>query len=608
MQAHLTTDMIITLIVLGFAIFLFVSEWVRVDVVGIMMMVILPILGLVDGKDAFLGLSSNAVCSIMAVIIIGAGLDKTGIMNRVAGPIVKIAGNSEKRLLLLISGTAGVISGMMQNIAAAALFTPVTLRICKRIGIPASRILMPMGFCCITGGTLTLVGASPTILLNDLLVVGGKKLEPFGLFTQTPIGLTLLFSILLTFMFFGKYLLPSASGVEDKGITADLMQEYKLLENVFEVEVLNDLKKGTTLADLMLKERFLVTVVGIFRPSSGERIYTVKGSDKIQPGDHLAIIGGKRNVISMAKELGWKVKPSLDVFAESLSRMNAGMAEVIVSPRSELIGKTLKESKFKELFGLNPIAILRGNKVIFTTISYIPLQRGDTILLQGPWEKFHLLKNMPQPRIVSFATPLEGEIMKTHKAKLALIWFAVAISLVIFTKLRLAVALMAGALGMIITGVLTIDEAYRSIDWMTVFLLGGLIPLGIAFERTGTAAYIAQKVLSIVGKPSPMMLLTLVGILTSFFTLVISNVGATILLVPLCINMAVMAGTDPRMAALVVGISASNSFILPTHQVNAFVMRPGGYRAKDYMKAGIVVTIIFLTVELLMIHFFYGVK
>jgi di/tricarboxylate transporter len=161
---------------------------------------------------------------------------------------------------------------------------------------------------------------------------------------------------------------------------------------------------------------------------------------------------------------------------------------------------------------------------------------------------------------------------------------------------------------MIITGALSIDEAYRAVDWMTVFLLAGLIPLGVAFEKTGTAAFIANQTLGLLGNPSPILLLAAVGIITSFFTLVISNVGATVLLVPLCMNMAVIAGGDPRMAALVVGLSASNTFVLPTHQVNALVMRPGGYRTVDYTKAGIIMTAIFLTVELTVLYFFYGIQ
>jgi di/tricarboxylate transporter len=283
------------------------------------------------------------------------------------------------------------------------------------------------------------------------------------------------------------------------------------------------------------------------------------------------------------------------------------MAETIVSPRSELINKTMSEINFKELYGVNPVALFKGRRVYYSGLTHIRLKMGDTILLQGTWDKFHILKNRPQPRVLTFSSPLEGEILRPHKAKLAVLWLSVALIQIIFLKIQLSVALMSGALGMIVTGVLSIDEAYRAVDWMTVFLLAGLIPLGMAFEKTGTAAFIARNILGMLGDPSPIVLLAAVGVMTSFFTLVISNVGAAVLLIPLCMNMAVMAGGDPRMAALVVGLSASNTFVLPTHQVNALVMRPGGYRTVDYAKAGAVMTVLFLAVELTILYFFYGI-
>lgn len=603
----MTPQMLLTMIILVFVITLFVLEWVRVDVVGILMMVLLPLVGLVTPKEAFSGLSSNAVVSIIAVIIIGAGLDKTGVMNQVAVPIIKLAGNSEKRVMALISGAVGLISSMMQNIGAAALFLPVTQRIAKRLEFPVSRVLMPMGFCAIIGGTITLVGASPTILLNDLLVLGEKKLEPFGLFTQTPIGLCLLASAILYFLLFGKYILPAGQGEVDRGVTAALMDEYQALGKVYELHVPTTFNGAETLEHLAIRERFLVTVVAISSTAKREKNLVPRSSDIINPDDYIAVVGREKNVRKLAEEYGWEINNGLDVFAEALSRTSAGMAETIVSPRSELIGRNLSEINFKEMYGVNPVALSKGKKVFYSGLTQISLQMGDTLLLQGPWARFHILKNRPQPRALSFVTPLEGEILRPQKAKLALFWFGVALLQVVVFKLPLAVALMSGALGMIITGVLSVDEAYRAVDWMTVFLLAGLIPLGIAFEKTGTAAFIAQMVMNIVGQPAPILLLAVVGLMTSFFTLVISNVGATVLLVPLCMNMAVMAGGDPRMAALVVGLSASNTFVLPTHQVNALVMRPGGYKTIDYTRAGIIMTLLFLTVELAVLYFFYGI-
>ena len=601
-------QMILTMIVLVFVIVLFVFEWVRVDVVGILMMVLLPLIGLITPKEAFVGLSSNAVCSIIAVIIIGAGLDKTGIMNHVARPIIRLAGSSEKRVITLISGTVGIISSMMQNIGAAALFLPAAQRISKRMGIPISQVLMPMGFCAIIGGTITLVGASPTILLNDLMVVGGNKLQPFGLFTQTPIGIALLVAAILYFVIFGRLVLPSESGESDKGVTASLMEEYKGLDNSFEIHVPESSAGPKTLAELAVRTKFLVTVVAISHTAKKEKSFVPRSSDQIAPGDDLVVVGKEKNARKLAEEYGWQFKDGLEVFAESLSRTNAGMAETVVSPRSELIGKSMKEVNFKQLYGLNPVVLFKGNRLFYSGLTHVRMQMGDTLLLQGPWERFHILKNRPQPSALTFTTPLEGEILRPQKAKLALVWFALALLQIIVFKVQLAVALMSGALGMIVTGVLSVDEAYQSVDWMTVFLLAGLIPLGIAFEKTGTANFIAQQVLNIIGTPPPIVLLAVIGIMTSFFTLVISNVGATVLLVPLCMNMAIMAGGDPRMAALVVGLSASNTFVLPTHQVNALVMRPGGYRTIDYAKAGAIMTLLFLGVELAMIYFFYGIK
>ncbi len=604
----MTPEMTLTMLVLAFAVWMFVSEWVRVDVVGIIMMVMLPLLGLISPREAFVGLSSNAVVSIIAVIIIGAGLDKTGVMNQVARPIIRLAGKSETRIMVLISGTVGVISSMMQNIGAAALFLPAALRISKRVGVPVSRILMPMGFCAIIGGTLTLVGASPTILLNDLLVLEGQRLEPFGLFTQTPIGICLLTSALLYFALFGRFVLPTSGGEADKGVTAALLEEYRALEMTWEVHVPKTYSGDKTLGQLALQNKFLVTIVAIHHAAQRKENLVPRSTDIVASNDDLAVVGRERNIRALAKELGWELKEGLDVFAETLSRTNAGMAETIVSPRSEVIGKTMSESNLKGRYQLNPIALVRSRKAFYSGHTHIPLQMGDAILMQGLWEKFHRLKNLPQPRLLTFSTPLEGEIMRPQKAKLAVFWLAVALAQIIFFKVTLSVALMSGALGMIITGVLSIDEAYRSVDWMTVFLLAGLIPLGFAFEKTGTAAFIATGVLKLIGEVTPIVLLAVVGIMTSFFTLVISNVGATVLLVPLCMNMAVMAGADPRMAALVVGLSASNTFILPTHQVNALIMRPGSYRTVDYTRAGAIMTVIFLAVELTVIYFFYGVS
>ncbi|GBE02833.1 citrate transporter [bacterium BMS3Abin08] len=597
----LTPEMITVMAVLVAAVFLFIVEWVRVDVVAIIVMVTLPLLGLVSGEEAFMGLSSNAVVSIIAVIIIGSGLDRTGIMNKVAKPITRLAGNSESRLITLVSATVAVISSFMQNIGAVALFLPATQRVCNRVNISPSRVLIPMGLLGIIGGCLTLVGSSPLILLNDLLLPMGLK--PFGMFYVTPIGIALVVAALAYFVLFGRFILPKRGGAGGRQLV-DFGKIYYTADALHELKVPSDFKSGATLEEMNIRAQYLVTVVAVAKHKEERKYFAPSRKISLSPNDDIAVLGPKENIMRFAEDFGMKVKEGLEVFEEELSPGSAGMVEAIVPPRSEIEGKSLREMHFREKYQVNPIAIRRRDKIFYGGLSDIVLQSGDILLLQGLLEKFSILKDSG---VLTFITPFEVEVMKTHKAKAALICFAVAIVLVLSGKFKLSVALMTGALGMILTGVLTIDEAYHAVDWRTVFLLAGLIPLGVAVEKTGTAAFIAQQVLGFIGDVSPIVLLTVIGILTSIFTLVVSNVGATVLLVPLAINMALGAGADPRMAAMTVAVAASNTFVLPTHQVNAYIMGPGGYRTVDYIKAGSVMTVLYLVVMIGSMYLFYGI-
>ena len=614
-----TFQMGIVMAVLVMAILMFIFEWVRVDVVGWIMMVCLPILGVVTPKEAISGLSSNAVVSIIAVIIIGAGLDKTGCMNVLARKILSIAGKSESRIMTLISATVAFISSFMQNIGAAALFMPAAIRIGRQTGIPVSRILMPMGFCAIIGGTITLVGASPTILLNDLidqsnnLGLLGVQVKPLGLFTQTPIGIALVTAAIIYFIILGRFILPKGGGQEDSRLLpASLADTYQEVAGIFELEIPEDFG-SFTLSELHVRSRYHISIVGVFMPKSNYKNFAPTRDELIQSGETIAVVGNEAHVRQCADDLGWILKEDLEIFAEDFSPNNAGILEGIITPRSELVNTTLKERHFRKTNHVVPLVLCRDGSCQFKEITEEKLKPGDALLMFGRWEYFHALK---KKNCFTFTTEIKGEIMREEKARTAVIWLGIAIALVLGfepltklfghpMKLSLSVCLLTGALGMILTKVLTIDEAYKSVDWMTVFLLGGLIPLGLAFQKTGTAEWIATTIMNAIGTVPNIVFLLVVGLLTSFFTLVVSNVGATVLLVPLCMSMAVQAGSDPRITAMVVALAASNTFVLPTHQVNALIMRPGGYRTTDYAKAGFGMTILFLVVLIGMLYLFY---
>ncbi len=600
---QLTPDMIMVLVMIGIAVFLFIVEWVRVDVVAILMMVALPLLHLVTPKEAFSGLSSNAVVSIIAVIIIGAGLDRTGIINRLVEPILKLAGRSQSRIVIFISLTVAGISSFMQNIGAAALFLPAIQRISKNLKIPIGKLLMPIGFSAILGGTVTLVGSSPLILLNDL--IAPFKLKPFGLFEVTPVGLALVAAGIACFVCLGRFILPTPKAEEGSPAEQEEAQPAQLWEDLGRLWELTTPEDFTHYREPVtvdsLRRRYLVNVVALTEPPDF-KIMGPAPQQEVRSRATLVVFGQEKDVRRMAQEEGMTLKDNIEVFKEEMLEHASGTVEAVVAPRSPLVGKTLNQVGLSERFRVTPLTVSRQGETFRADLGELPLRVGDSILLHGTWEHLQILHD---ERILLFASPVDAELMRPEKAFFAGLWLTVALVMVIVFKIQLSVCLMTGALGMIITRVLSIDEAYQSVDWRTIFLLAGLIPLGIATEKTGTAAWLAQTVLGALGTVEPIVLLTVIGLLSTVFTLVISNVGATVLLVPLVVNMALAAGTDPRMAAMVVGLATSNSFILPTHQVNALYMGPGRYRSVDFIKAGSLISVVFMVVMIGMLYLFF---
>lgn len=596
--AALTTDMILVLIMIGVAVLLFIVEWVRVDVVAIIMMVALPALGLVSGAEAFSGLASNAVVSIIAIIIIGAGLDHTGVVNRAVQPIMRLAGNDRSRIVGMISLTVALISSVMQNIGAAALVLPALRRISRSSKIPISRLLMPVGFSAILGGTITLVGSSPLILLNDL--IAPYKLRGFGLFDPMPIGLALVAAGVAYFLVLGKWVLPEREDESRAGIGFDPTEAYPEVRSVFEVVMPHEPAYLPSVTSLCAN--FQVHAVALSYDNGHTKYLPPDREKLITAGAVMAVYGTEKRVRAMADFYGMMVKPGLDKFLKDLSSDIAGMVEAVVAPRSEFAGKSLGEILFRRNYLVAPLAVSRDDKTDYSDLGHIVLRPGDAILMHGTWERFHDLRKR---RNFIFTHPLDHEILHPEKALAAVACFALATALVLFTNLPLAVCLMTGALCMVLSRVLTMDQAYHAVDWRTVFLLAGLIPLGLATQKTGTAAWLAREAIIVLGQPSPVVLYLLLGAVSTMFSLVISNVGAVVLLIPLVVNLASDIGLDPRLAALVVALAASNSFMLPTHQVNALYMGPGRYSSVDYLKAGGGMSLVFLLVMTLIIWLFY---
>jgi di/tricarboxylate transporter len=608
---------------LAFTVFLFVSEIVRIDLSAILVLVIVGLLSYAPGLEnlanvphLFDGFASNAVISIIAVMIVGAGLDKTGLMNKVASVILKYGGKSENRVLPIVSGTVGVISSFMQNVGAAALFLPVVSRISSRSGIPLSRLLMPMGFCAILGGTMTMVGSSPLILLNDLIQTANEglpeaqKMEPFGLFSVTPIGAVLILTGIAYFLLLGRWVLPGDSGSESTGTgrgTQEYLQRvYGLKADVFEVVVPADSPLvGQILADINFENHLYIISTFYRGKTSMVQVLTAE----IAAPCRLAIVGRRWVVEEFAEKYGLTVLPDLDVFVEEFAPTNAGVAEVVVTPDSKLSGNCPRELLFRKTYGMSLLAIHRGEETLShvetethesTQIGLEKFKAGDMLVAHTRWDNLMRIKRDPDFVVVTSDFPQDE--LRPQKVGWALLFFLISLSLILFTDVRLSLCLLTGAAGMMLTRVLSVDEAYRAVGWNTVFLLACLIPLGQAVQNTGTAAWIAQQIMIILDGWPNWALQAGVAILATAFSLVMSNVGATVLLVPLAVSIAVAAGANPAVFALTVAISTSNSFIIPTHQVNALIMGPAGYKVTDFVRSGGIMTIIFLIVSLLMLN------
>ena len=602
--------MMLVLGVLTVTIALFVFEVVRVDVVALSIMVLLGLLGLVPSDQLFNGFASNAVISIIAVMILGAGLDRTGVMTVVAAFILRIGGKTANKIVPLISGTVGGISSLMQNVGATALFLPVVSRISVRTDIPLSRLLMPMGFCAIMGGTITMVGSSPLILLNDLISASNASLPPgaetlgqFELFDVAPVGLALLASGILYFLVIGKWLLPehkiesSAAPARTKTYFADT---YGIEGDVYELLVTVDSPLvGMQVGDAEKLDGAprLLAIRNVDAPRMGP-----PSDEMIWVGTILGVMGTRDTVGRFALDYHCRLQPRVKTFDGLFNPSRAGIAEVVIPPGSKMIGQSIGEARLRKRYGISVLAVNRRGKIITEEVREQLLEAGDCLVSHSTWRD---LSELQRDRKFIVATDIPKEEQRPHKVGQALAFFALSISMIMFTDFRLSIALLVGALGMVLTNVLSIDEAYNSVSWKTVFLVASLIPIGLAMELTGTAAWIAQKAMVLLGNMPDIAVQIVIAVLATVFSLVMSNVGATTILVPIAISIALTTGANPIMYALIVALSTSNAFILPTHQVNALIIGPGGYRVADFVRVGSGMSVIFLIVMLTVVNLIF---
>ena len=595
----MSTEAAIVLSTFVVAAGLLMADVLRIDIVAILCLLVLAWTGILEPLEALSGFASNAVIAMIAVMIMGKGLARTGLMDSFSRLVPRVAGRHPSRIAGVVSGVAGLAGGFVHNVGTAVLFLPAVLNIARRESIPVSRLVMPIGFAVILSGTITMVGSSPLILVNDFLA--GSSLDPYGLFAVTPAGLALLVSGIAFFFVLGSVVLPRRGPAEEGGsIQQRLIHDWQLSSSIWHYRVPEGSPiVGQTLEATGIWDRYGLNILAMARRETLE--YAPWRETLFEPGQAMALMGREGDVRRFAAEYGLEQQEKPGRLEALGDPTNAGFAEVIVPPRSAIAGQSIRKFGLRRRYGVEPVLLYHRGERVQGDFSDQAIASGDVLIVHGLWERIVEIRKGNDFLLV---TPVEADRKDRSRVWIALVCFAVAIGLSI-AGFPISIAFLSGAMAMVLTRVVGIDEAYHAIDWKVVFFLAGFISLGAAMQKTGAAALLAEKVMLLVEGSHPALLLLAISGMTAVLSLFVSNVGAMVIMAPMAISMAGISGLDPRPMVLLVAVSTANSFVLPTHQVNALLKTPGGYVNSDYLKAGAGISAVFLLVVVAVFYFFY---
>ena len=594
----MTPQIALTLAIIVGALIIFGTEKLRVDVVALLVLLTVGLAGLVGPKEVFAGFSNSAVITVWAVYIVSGGLFKTGVANSLGKFIFRLSGHNEMRLIATIMITCGLMSAFMNNVGATAMLMPAVISVAKQTKISASKLLIPLSFSSLMGGSLTLIGTPANILATS--IVENKGLPTFRFFDFTAIGLVVFATGILYMVFIGRHLLP----VRQAPGTGDINFKGQLRKYISEVRVQADGKLvGVSLLDSKLGADYDLTVIALVR---GAKTITKLERDSVILSDDIMLIeGSAENLLRARQELGLATANESKRHAQLdlLSEKDIGIVEATLAPRSSMAGRSLRSLNFRERYGFTVLAIRRHGDIITKRLRSVDLQFGDDLLLQGPR---HRIPDLEEKNNFLVLEPIQIPESRRRKMPISVGLMILVIGLVLFAGIDISLAMVMGAVGMVLTGCLSMDEAYESIDWRTVFLVAGMLPLGTAMESTGAARYIADLMLRTVGGLGPTAALGGIYLLAAMITQPMSNAAAMVLIVPIAVDTALSLGANHLTFTLAVVIGAVTSFLTPVgHKANVLVFGPGGYKFFDYARVGALLTLFIFIVTMIFLPIFF---
>lgn len=600
----MTPEMGLALAILGIAAFLFVTEWLRVDVVALCVVIALMASGLLTTEEALAGFSSTAVLSIAALFVVGGAVFQTGLAAILGDWILKLAGTSETRLLLVLMTAIALMSAFISSTGVVALMLPAVMSISNRANLPASRLLMPLAFSSLIGGALTLIGTPPNIIVSDVLVNAGYA--PFQFFSFTPVGGLLLVAGVAFMYLLGRRLLPDRRPkhtVQQMETPAELFELYRLPDDLFRLRVHRESNLiGTTIETLRLREDFNVNIINISR--NGRAIHHPTSSTALEDND-VILVQGKGNAVGKAAAY-WNlgILANQPIQEGDIITNEVGIAEVLLRPRSNLIDKTIAECRFGSTYDLTVLNLHRPSVSEPLDIKTTPLKFGDVLLVQGEWKNIFALKRLRHDFIVMGEPEAAqiGAFSRRSHARTAMVILALMVLAIMFNLASLTLASMTAAVALVLTGCLKINEAYESIDWKSLVLIAGLLPMSTVLVKVGLVEVFSTGLIQMLGQMGTPVILAGLFLLTGLFTQLLSNTVTALLIAPIALSAAQSLNVDPHAFLMAVAIAASMAFMSPVASpVNTLVMTSGNYRFSDYARVGAPLFVITFIITILVL-------
>ncbi len=595
----LTTPELTVIVIIGVTLALIAFTRLRIDIIALLVLLMVALTRLVPADAALSGFSSAVVITIIGLLVITRGLERTGVMQWVARQLQTYGRGSEAKLIALVMAAGAAVSLIMNNVAAGAVLLPAVLQVSRESGVATSKLMIPLAFGVTVGGMATYF-TTANILMSELLIA--QNIAGLGMLDFLPVGGMIVAAGLLYMLLIGRHTLPDGATLTQSQHQVDLHDTYDLAEQMWQVRVL----PGSRLARQTVQESDInaelgLTVAAVWR--GRETITIPKSNQMIYPADELLIVGREERLQQL---LAWGIKLIEGGARAAADELPIEPIEIMIAPRSAAIGKTLSEMKLNRDSGLLAVALWRDGQSYHTDVRKIPLQVGDAILVVG--QSADILNLSHNSNFILPAGEYSAQTNESRKAPFAVVITAFVLALAILNVIPLPIAMLAGAAAMVISGCLTMQQFYSAVDWRVIFLVAGMLPLSLAITESGLAERVGSILEFSLMNASPLLLFAVIALLTMLVVQVIGGQVTPLLVGPIAIKAALQMGVDPRAMALAVAIACSLAFITPiSHPVNILMMGPGGYKFSDFSKVGAGMTLVALLTMLLGLALVWGV-